>query len=102
MLALQTRSQIIPKEIRLPNGKLVLGIFLVTEENGKLKARLVSIRPLEQGESFESNEDILALPCYFETQSVLPKKSVCSEYCFKTFKDFSFLTKQFTRAPSRI
>ncbi|MEI6420112.1 MAG: hypothetical protein WCO30_00630 [bacterium] len=102
MLALQTRSQIIPKEIRLPNGKLVLGIFLVSEENGHLKARLVSIKPLEQSDSFRSTEKNLALPAYFEAQTIVPKKSVCSEYCFKTFKDFSFLTEQLTRAPSRI
>ena len=102
MLALQTRSQIIPKEIRLPNGKLVLGIFLVSEENGKLKVRLVSIKPLEAGQGETLTNEVLALPAYYEAQTITPKKSVCSEYCFKTFKDFSFLTKQLTRAPARI
>jgi hypothetical protein len=94
MLAIQKQSQIISKEIVLPNGVKAVALFLIHNDNGQLKARLISVRPLE-------SQKAAALPVYFESQSVLPLKSICSEYCLKTFKDFAFLTSQLTRAPSR-
>ena len=93
MLSIQKQSQIVSKEIVLPNGVKAVALFLVYLDNGHLKARLVSVRPLEA-------EKMASLPIYFESQTVLPKKSICSNYCFKTFKDFAFLTSQLTRAPS--
>jgi len=95
MLAIQKQSHIVSKEIVLPNGAKAVALFLIhNDNNGHLKARLISVRPLE-------TQKTTALPVYFESESISPLSFVCSEYCLKTFKDFAFLTSQLARAPSR-
>jgi hypothetical protein len=98
MLAIQKRSQVISKKLILPNGAEFLAFFLISEENGQLRAQLLSVRPLSNPEAVPA----YLLPSGITSSALNLAQKIASPYCFKTFKDFSFLTKQLTRAPSQI
>ena len=96
MLAIQKRAQVVSKRLTLPNGKEVLAFFLVSEVNGQFKASLLSFRPISDSKT----SPVFALPSGIAASVINLNQKVRSPYFFKTYKDFSFLTAQLTRAPS--
>ena len=100
MLSIQRRSQIVSKEIRLPNGVITLGIFLVSETTDGLQAQLISIRSLQSESAFSTQTEVKALLVLKIKEVPVSKDCVPSPYSFVASKDFSFFTSQLTRAPS--
>ena len=103
MLSIQRRSQIVSKEIQLPNGVVALGIFLVSETANGLQAQLISIRPINSKSNFENRDSqVKALPIIKSEEVLASKDCTPSPYSFIASKDFSFFTSQKTRAPNSI
>jgi len=98
MLSLQKQQKFIKKTIQLPNGSWALVVFELLEVNGKIVAKAVCGKIIE--ENIISQEEILALPAYFEKQNFLPIKSPFFADVLNLIKDLSFVTSQPTRAPS--
>jgi len=100
MLAIQKQQKFIKKTIQLPNGSWALVVFELLEVNGKIVAKAVCGKIIE--ENIISQEEILALPVYFEKQNFLPITSPFFADIQELIKDLSFVTSQPTRAPSFI
>lgn len=100
MLSIQKQPQYIRKTMRLPNGQMALVVFELLEINGKITAKAVYGKILQNNVS--SSEKIVALPVYFERQNIAPVVSPFFSYVSKFLKDLSFITSQSTRAPNFI
>ncbi len=98
MLALQKQSKFIKKTITLPNGSLALVVFELTEINGKITAKAVCGKLIE--ENVITQEEVLALPVYFETETFKPIVSPFFADILSLVKDLSFVVAQPTRAPN--
>src|ERR1035437_5869071 len=98
MLALQKQSKFIKKTITLPNGSLALVVFELTEVNGKIVAKAVCGKLIE--ENIVSQEEILALPGYVEIETIEPIVSPFFADALKLVKDLSFVISQPSRAPN--
>ena len=98
MLSLQKQSKFIKKTIQLPNGSWALVVFELLEVNGKIVAKAVCGKIIE--ENIISQEEILALPVYFEKQNFLPITSPFFADIQELIKDLSFVISQPPRAPN--
>jgi hypothetical protein len=99
MLSIQTQPKYIEKEMQLPNGKWVLVVFELVEVNGKTIAKAVSGRVIEKTVTLEK-EEILALPIYFDRQTIEPVVSPFFAEIETILKDLSFVITQPARAPN--
>lgn len=108
MLAIQKQSKFIKKTITLPNGSLALVVFELTEVNGKIVAKAVCGKLIEEttkngvpsrGKT-SSQEEILALPGYVEIETIEPIVSPFFADALKLVKDLSFVISQPSRAPN--
>jgi hypothetical protein len=104
MLSLQKRSKFIKKTIQLPNGSFALVVFELLEVNGKIIAKAVCGKILEENiisqEDLPAQARVLALPVYFERKTF---KSIASPFfadVINLLKDLSFVTSQPARAPN--
>jgi len=100
MLAIQKQSKFIKKTIQLPNGSWALVVFELLEVNGKIVAKAVCGKIIE--DNIISQEEILALPVYFEKQNFLPITSPFFADVLNLIKDLSFVISQPSRAPNFI
>ncbi len=98
MLAIQKRSKFIKKTIQLPNGSFALIVFELIEINGKVIAKAVCGRIIE--DNIITQEEILALPAYFEKVTFKPIISPFFADAINLLKDLSFVTSQPARAPN--
>jgi hypothetical protein len=98
VLALQKQSKFIKKTITLPNGSLALVVFELVEINGKIVAKAVCGKLIE--ENIISQEDVLALPVYFEREHFVPIVSPFFADVLSLVKDLSFVISQPSRAPN--
>jgi len=98
MLSLQKRSKFIKKTIQLPNGSFALVVFELLEINGKIIAKAVCGKILE--ENIISQEEVLALPVYFERETFKPIVSPFFADAINLLKDLSFVISQPVRAPN--
>jgi hypothetical protein len=98
MLSLQKQSKFIKKTITLPNGSLALVVFELVEINGKIVAKAVCGKLIE--ENVITQEEVLALPIYFETETFKPIASPFFADVLSLVKDLSFVVAQPTRAPN--
>ncbi|MFA6226990.1 MAG: hypothetical protein WC631_00680 [Candidatus Paceibacterota bacterium] len=108
MLALQTQptkslstswqAKYIRKAVQLPNGSWALVVFELVEVNGKIVAKAVCGKIL--GEKCFDQEVILALPAYFERETIEPIVSPFFSYISTLVKDLAFITCQQPRAPT--
>ena len=98
MLALQKQSKFIKKTIQLPNGSWALVVFELFEVKGKITAKAVCGKLIE--ENVISGEEVLALPVYFERQNFIPIVSPFFAEAVSLIKDFSFVISQPSRAPN--
>ena len=100
MLSIQKQPKFLRKTMRLPDGQLALVVFELVEVSGKTIARAVYGKILQGNVS--SNEKFVALPVYFERQTIKPIASPFFAYVSTILKDLSFITSQSTRAPNFI
>ena len=100
MLAIQKQSKFIKKTIQLPNGSWALVVFELLEVNGKIVAKAVCGKIIE--DNIISQEEIIALPVYFEKQNFLPITSPFFADVLNLIKDLSFVISQPSRAPNFI
>jgi len=98
MLALQKQSKFIKKTITLPNGSLALVVFELTEVDGKIVAKAVCGKLIE--ENIISQEEILALPGFVEIETFKPIVSPFFADIINLIKDLSFVISQPSRAPN--
>lgn len=98
MLALQKQIQYIQKAVQLPNGEWAIVIFELVERNGRIIAKAVSGKILE--DLTFKQEKVLCLPCVKSSTQFLPIKSIFSNFVFNFSKDLSFVMSQPTRAPN--
>jgi len=98
MLALRTQNKIIPKLVKMADGRIALVHFLVSFEGGELKARVISVR--YSGENAVANTAPLALCgiCAKSTEIVSEKKYY--QKIVSPYVKFAFLVSQPTRAPA--
>jgi hypothetical protein len=98
MLSLQKQQKFIKKTIQLPNGAWAYVVFELVEVNGKMVAKAISAKLIE--ENIISEQEILALPVFFERQTFKPIVSPFFSNTIQLLKDLSFVVSQPTRAPS--
>lgn len=98
MLAIQKQSKFIKKTIQLPNGSWALVVFELVEINGKIVAKAVCGKLIQ--ENIVTQEEVLALPVYFETETFKPIVSPFFADTINLLKDLSFIISQPARAPS--
>lgn len=99
MLALQKQPKYIQKTVQLPNGAWALVIFELIEVNGKITAKAVCGKILGNSNPIE-NSEVLALPVYFERESIEPVVSPFFSEIKEVLKDLAFIVSQPIRAPS--
>ena len=100
MLSLQKQSKFIRKTIQLQNGSWAYVVFELIEVNGKIVAKAVCGKLIE--ENIITQEEVLALPVYFEAETFKPIVSPFFADVLKLVKDLSFVTSQPARAPNFI
>ena len=100
MLAIQKQPKYIRKQIRLPDGTLALVVFELVELNGKIVAKAVCGKLIE--ENIITQEEVLALPVYFERETFKPIISPFFANTINLIKDLSFVISQPTRGPNII
>ena len=98
MLSLQKQSKFIKKTIQLPNGAWAYVVFELIEVNGKITAKAVCGKLIE--ENVISQEEVLALPIYFDKETIEPVVSPFFADVINLIKDLSFVTSQPARAPN--
>ena len=98
MLALQTQSKYIKRRVTLPDGSLALVVFELVEINGKIVAKAICGKLIQ--ENIITDEEVLALPVYFETETFKPIVSPFFADTIDLIKDLSFVTSQPARAPN--
>ena len=98
MLSLQKQSKFIKKTIQLPNGSWALVIFELVEINGKIVAKAICGKLIE--ENIITQEEILSLPVYFEIETFKPIVSPFFADSIKLIRDLSFVKSQPARAPN--
>ena len=100
MLSLQKQSKYIKKQIRLPDGTLALVVFELIEFNGKIVAKAVCGKLIE--ENIVTQEEVLALPVYFDIETFKPIVSPFFADTISLIKDLSFVISQPARGPNTI
>ena len=98
MLSLQKQSKFIKRTIQLPNGSWALVVFELIEVNGKILLKAVAGKVIQ--ERIISQEEVLALPIYFEKETIKPIASPFFAEVVSLVKDLSFVVTQPTRAPN--
>jgi hypothetical protein len=96
MKALQTRSKIIAKQLKLEDGREVLALFSVSEVNGSLDIRLISYKELSV-----TTEAALALPAPKISTSIAPHKDTRGEPVISPYISQDFFYAQPIRGPSK-
>jgi len=98
VLAIQKQSKFIKRTIQLPNGSWALVVFELIEINGKVVAKAVFGKLIE--ENAITQEEVLALPVYFERETFKPIVSPYFADDLNLLKDLSFVMSQPARAPN--
>lgn len=98
MLSLQKQSKFIKKTIQLPNGSWAYVVFELIEINGNTVAKAICGKLI--AENITSQEEVLALPVYFEIETFKPIVSPFFNDTIKLLKDLSFVISQPARAPN--
>jgi hypothetical protein len=99
MLSLQKQSKFIKKAIQLPNGTWALVVFELVEVNGKIIAKAVCGKLIE--ENIPKQEEVIALPINFEKENFIPITSPFFADVISVIKDLSFVVSQPSRAPNK-
>ena len=94
MLTLRKQPQYVQKTVVLPNGSKALVVFELVETGGKITAKAVFGKILEQAE-----ETILSLPVFINRQNIRPIASPFFSFVSEIVKDLSFTISQPSRAP---
>ena len=101
MLALQTQSRIVPKLMKMADGRIALVHFLVSFENGAIKARILSVRFSGEQTSFTQDCPLSLCGVSEKAGEIFSQQnyytSVVSPYV-----QLSFFVSQPTRAPAYI
>jgi len=100
MLSLVKQSKYIKKQVRLPDGSLALVVFELVNIDGKVVAKAVYGQILDSAQSTVGQQNIVALPVYFERILVKPIVSPFFSYVSEIIKDLSFVVSQPSRAPN--
>ena len=100
MLTIQKQLKFIKRNIQLPNGSWALVVFELLEINGKIVAKAVCGKIIEENNL--THEEILALPIYFEKENFKPIVSPFFANISNLLRDLSFVKSQPTRAPNLI
>ena len=100
MLAIQTQPKYVKKTVQLPNGSWALVVFELVEVNGKVTAKAICGKIL--GNTSVKCDEVIALPIYFESESVPPVVSPFFTKVESILKDLSFVVSQPSRAPNII
>lgn len=95
---LQNKSVLVEKIITSPDGIEFKVVFLVYEEGGKIKGKIVSATPLA---STAKAETVIALPGKVEAVLHELVRSTFTKESISPYIDFNFFVSQPTRAPNR-
>lgn len=98
MLAIQQQSRIVPKLVKMADGRMALVQFLVTFEAGTIKAKAISI--CIQDESVISKEETLALCGACEKAGEIISRENIYSSVVSPYSGLLFFVSQPTRAPS--
>jgi hypothetical protein len=98
MLAVQTQNKIIPKLVKMADGRIALVHFLVSFEGGELKAKIVSVQ--YSRDNSVANEAPLAICGSCEKAGEIISEKKYYERIVSPYAKFAFLVSQPTRAPS--
>lgn len=98
MLAIKAQNKIIPKLVKMADGRIALVHFLVSFEGGELKAKVVSVQ--YSPESVVANSAPLALCGSCVKFGEIKSEKKYYEKIISPYAKFAFLVSQPTRAPS--
>jgi hypothetical protein len=98
MLAIQTQNKIIPKLVKMADGRIALVHFLVSFEGGELKARIVSVQYKDENTLAKSTPLSICGACLKSPEIISEKKFY--EKIVSPYAKFAFLVSQPTRAPA--
>lgn len=107
MLALKSQEKIIERIVRTKTGQLVRAVFLVSEYQGELKVRLLSVRPVSQPtdritnhESRITNKTLCLSGKCAKSPVITSERHTFTEILSPFFNKLEFFVSQPTRAPS--
>lgn len=98
MLSLQKQNKYIKRRIQLPNGYWADVVFELAEINGKIVAKAISGKLVDQ--NVVVKDEIISLPVYFERETFKPIVSPFFAEAEVLVKDLCFVVAQPTRAPN--
>ena len=98
MLAVQAQNKVIPKIIKMADGRVALVHFLVSFEGGELKARIVSVQYSNENTVGSSAPLTICGACEKAGEIVSEKKYY--QKIVSPYAKFAFFVSQPTRAPS--
>jgi len=105
MLAIQKqpvctgRQKYIERKIKLPNGSWANVVFELVEVNGKIVAKAIAGKIIQQSPIVK--DEVLSLPVYFERETFKPIVSPFFAEAEVLVKDLCFVVAQPTRAPNQ-
>ena len=94
------RSQFVEKIITSPQGIDFRVVFLVYEENGAIKGKIVSATPVSSSVSL-GHIEVISLPGHIFSQVFEFVRSTFTKEIVSPYTDLSFFVSQPTRAPSK-
>lgn len=106
MLALKSQGKIVERIVRTKAGQLVRAVFLVAEQNGELKVRLISVVPIGQPNGFTiqgsrfKNKILCLIGKCAKSLVITSERHQFREILSPFFNKFQFFVSQPTRAPS--
>ncbi|MCX6716593.1 MAG: hypothetical protein NTV72_01585 [Candidatus Taylorbacteria bacterium] len=98
MLINRPQAKVVEKLLFNKDGALVRAFFAVLEWEGQYYVKL--LRTEEVGNTDFTTPTTCCLPSPFTETAIIAPKKLLGDHIISPFKDFNFLTIQFTRAPS--
>ena len=98
MLAVQTQTKVIPKIMKMADGRIALVHFLVFVENGELKAKVISVR--FSGEQTASHVSPIAICGACEKTGEIISQKTHYQPIVSPYSKLLFFVSQPTRAPA--
>jgi len=104
MLEIKPQGKIIERIVRAKTGEFVLATFFVSEMNGELQVRLLSVKPISerfkiQDSRFRNDKLCLSGECA-KSPAVTAERHIYTEIVSPFFNALEFFVSQPTRAPS--
>ena len=100
MITLKPQGKIVEKMVRTKTGEYVWAVFLVVENNGEFKVRVLSVKPIDKLVGAIEKAKCLK-GCSLKSPAVISYRHKYFSLVSPFFNNLEFFVSQPTRAPSQ-